>query len=173
MRLECLGGGWPRPGRTRGPVVLGSRQFAPGGHGACRLLLQGAGGEGQEETNLILSHGRRGSPPLAAGPAHLRRPGRSATQVPAGDNPARATLQKGDPYQGDTLQKPLARRIIQKRRCQEQRTPGIDLARNLEGGLVPCPVFCVKSHAAAIHPPAFSAAISRADFACASFGDAQ
>ena len=115
-----------------------------------------------------LSHGRRGSPSLAAGPARLRRPGRSVTQAPVGDIPARATHQKGEPHQGDTLQKPLASIIIRKRRCQEQRTPGTDLARNLEGGLVPCLVFCVKSHAAAIHPRIFSAAISRAVFACVS-----
>ena len=43
---------------------------------------------------LISSHGRRGFPPLAAGPAHLRRPGRSVTPVPAGDIPARATYSK-------------------------------------------------------------------------------
>lgn len=43
---------------------------------------------------LISSHGRRGFPPLAAGPAHLRHPGRSVTQVPAGSSPARATHTK-------------------------------------------------------------------------------
>lgn len=49
---------------------------------------------GSRKNTVISSHGRRGSPPLAAGPAHLRRPGRSVTQVPAGSSPARATHTK-------------------------------------------------------------------------------
>ena len=52
------------------------------------------------KNTVISSHGRRGSPPLAAGPAHLRRPGRSVTQVPAGSSPARATQQQPNTRQG-------------------------------------------------------------------------
>ncbi len=73
-----------------------------------------------------------------------------------------------DNTHGDTLQVHKNEGIIKKRRCQELPTPGTDLARNLEGGLVPCLVFCVKAHAAAIHPRVFFAAIIRAVFACAS-----